>query len=220
MHKAVQDNFRKFNEPFEGVVSFMYVDIKGLVTVGVGNLIDPVGLALDLPFEFRDKPGIATPGKAASKAEIRAEWSKIKADQSLAQRGHRAAGKVATLELDDDGVAALIAQRLQANETTLKRTAAFKDFDAWPADAQLGVLSMAWAMGPGFGARFPKFSAACKRQDFAAAAQNCRIAEAGNPGVVPRNVADRQLFVNAGVVVADGSDRSVLRFPKKLKPGG
>lgn len=41
MYPSVTSFFRVFNEPLEGVVAYMYLDIKGLVTVGVGNLIDP-----------------------------------------------------------------------------------------------------------------------------------------------------------------------------------
>src|SRR5690242_21318627 len=98
MHPSVRSQFRAFNEPFEGSVPYMYLDIKGLVTVGVGNLIDPVELATALPFRFKDKPGIGTPGALASTNQIAAEWRKLKNTKSLAKKGHLACAPITDLE--------------------------------------------------------------------------------------------------------------------------
>ena len=223
MYPSVRSIFRDFNEPFEGAIPYMYLDIKGLVTVGVGNLIDPVTAATGLPFRFKNKPGIATPGRFATRDEIIAEWNNLKGDQSLAKKGHRACAPITNLELDDDAINDLIGARLSQNETYLKRQKAFLNFDSWPADAQLGLLSMAWAMGPGGPPKFRNFSAACEQQDFDTAAEQCKMSEAGNPGVVPRNRANRSLFQNAAAVIAGESDfgfqRSMLYYPQiLLKP--
>ena len=51
MRAAVRTSFRAFNAKYEGTVNFMYVDVKNLVTIGVGNLIDPISLAVNLPFK-------------------------------------------------------------------------------------------------------------------------------------------------------------------------
>lgn len=37
MQIAVRKAWRPFNEPLEGLTSWMYFDIKGLVTTGMGN---------------------------------------------------------------------------------------------------------------------------------------------------------------------------------------
>jgi GH24 family phage-related lysozyme (muramidase) len=218
MYPSVQAQFRAFNEPFEGVVPWMYLDIKGLVTVGVGNLIDPVGLATQLQFRF--KPGAATPGALATEDQIAEEWNTIKGDQSLAQKGYEACAPLTSLELTDDAINALIAARLSQNESYLKRQTPFLNFDTWPADAQLGLLSMAWAMGPGGPPSFPMFSAACAKMDFATAAEQCKMNEAGNPGIVPRNQANQTLFQNAAAVLAgeaaSGYVRSSLYYPQIL----
>lgn len=220
MHASVRTQFRAFNEPLEGVVKFMYLDIKGLVTVGVGNLIDPINAALDLPFRYKNKPGVKNPGQLASRADIEAEWKLIKGKPELAQKGHRACEPLTSLELDNAAIDTLVNKRLTNNESFLKRQKAFKDFDQWPADAQLGLLSMAWAMGPGFAAGWPKFSAACEKMDFDAAAENCRMNETGNPGVAPRNRADKRLFQNAAAVIAGEKDgfyqRDKLYYPQVL----
>src|ERR1035437_159744 len=213
MYLSVKLRFRSFNEPFEGVVPWMDQDIKGLITVGVGNLIDPVAAATELPFRWKNKPGLKTPGMPASKADIEAEWKKIKDDSTLALKGHRACEGITNLELSDEGINALIGKRLQQNEAYLVKQAPFKNFDQWPADAQMALLSIARAMGPGGPPQFKTMAAGCEKLDFDKAAANCRIDETGNPGIVPRNKADKLLFGNAAAMVAATMDFSVLHYP-------
>jgi len=216
MYPSVQARFRAFNEPFEGSIPYMYLDVKGLVTVGVGNLIDPVELAIALPFRSKGS------GLPASKELIAAEWRKLKADPTLAKKGHLACAAVTDLELNDDTIGALIAQRLMANDSLLKRQPSFQGFETWPADAQLGLLSMAWAMGPAGFSRFHRFRTACQKRDFKAAAAESKLDEAGNPGLIPRNRANLLLFSNAAAVAASGSglDLATLFYPRDLSLAG
>ena len=55
-------------------------------------------------------------------------------------------------------------------------------------------------MGPFF--QFPNFQAAAAAGDWLTMAQECRITEAGNPGVIPRNVRNGLLFTLAGWMAA------------------
>jgi hypothetical protein len=218
MFPSVQSAFRAFSEKFEGSVPFMYLDILGLVTVGVGNLVDPVDLAKALPFRFKNKPGTTTPGSPATTEQIASEWQRLKGDQSLAQKGFKACEPITNLELSDDSINALIMDRLTKNESFLKGQQWFHNFDNWPADAQLGLLSMAWAMGPGGPVGFPKFRAACQSMDFNTAAAECKMNEAGNPGIIARNQANFVLFSNAAIVLANGSFQlQDLQYPNQLK---
>jgi len=198
----------------------MYLDIKGLVTVGVGNLIDPVAEAQALPFRFKNKPGISAPGSSATPDQIAAEWQTLKSNSSLATKGYTACEPLTQLELSDDAINSLISARLTQNESYLKRQEWFLGFDTWPADAQLGLLSMAWAMGPAGPVGFPNFRAACQKLDFSTAAAECKMSEAGNPGLIPRNRANFTLFSNAAVVVASGAQsnfqRPNLYYPRVL----
>ena len=205
MRDSVKKSFNSFTTKFEGRVSWMYLDIKGLVTVAVGNLIDPVDAALGLPFVHKSTK------VAATRDEIRAEWTMLKGKQDLAKKGHKACEAITDLRMTDQGMDDLVLAKLTSNESVLKKS--FSDWDAWPADAQLGVLSMAWALGPGFPAHWTKFTAAVKAQDWTAAAANCKINETGNPGVKPRNEADVVLFTNAAAVKATGLDPATLYYP-------
>ena len=220
MFSAVQNGFPTFSQKFEGRVAYMYVDVKQLVTIGVGNLIDPEAVAQTLPFRFKNKPGISVPGSPATADQIAAEWQTIKNDLSLATRGFKACEPLTQLELSDDAIDALIIDRLTKNESFLKRQPWFQNFETWPADAQLGLLSMSWAMGPGGPGAFSQFRAACQNLDFKTAATECKMNEAGNPGLVPRNQANVTLFSNAAVVLAGESQGSLqgatLYYPRVL----
>jgi hypothetical protein len=220
MFPAVQSTFPTFSAKFEGRVQYMYLDVRGLVTVGVGNLVDPVALAQALPFRFKNKPGITAPGFAATPNQIEAEWQTLKNDTSLATKGFTACEPITQLELSGDAIDSLILERLTGNEGFLKRQPWFQNFDSWPADAQLGLLSMAWAMGPAGPGAFPNFRAACQKLDFNTAAAECKMNEAGNPGLVPRNQANFTLFSNAAMVLAGvaqgGFQNATLYYPEVL----
>ncbi len=204
MYSSVRGIFPEFSTQFEGRVEWMYLDVKGLVTIGVGNLIDPLSAALGLPFVHR------VDGSPASRDEIGAEWTALKDNSSLAQKGHLACKPLTKLVLTDPAIDDLVRGRLDQNEVLLRQP--FPDWDSWPADAQLGVLSMAWAMGAGFPAEWPKFTTACKARDWPGASANCHISEVGNPGVKPRNDADVLLFNNANDVAKGGLDASTLIY--------
>jgi GH24 family phage-related lysozyme (muramidase) len=208
LYQSVQEAFIPFSTRFEGRVTHMYLDVKGLVTVGIGNLIDPVDLALALPFVHKQDESPAT------QDEIRAEWESLKADKDeLAKAGWTACTPRTQLKLTDQDLDALVLSKAAQFEATLRSTTPeFASFDSWPADAQLGVLSMAWAMGPAFGNGWPNFRAAVATGDWDGAAANCRMAEAGNPGLVPRNDANEQLFHNASNAVQQALDFSILQY--------
>jgi Putative peptidoglycan binding domain len=214
MFASVQNTFRNFNAPFEGVLEFMYLDVKGLVTIGIGNLIDPAALAQQLPFFSKGNSD-----HLATSQEIADDWNRVKARQDLKERGGGAFRDIALLRISQQTIDGLVSSKLSQNEATLKLTPEFARFDAWPADAQLGLLSMAWAMGPAFASGWPMFRAACASENWDAAADASRISEVGNPGVAPRNRANKILFTNAARVKDEGRDIATLFYPQILTPG-
>ena len=210
MYASVRSEFAAFTKTLEGRVPWMYLDVKTLVTVGMGNRVDPVEHALALPFIHKDDRA------PVSRGEIRAEWQLLKSRPQLAVRGHRTCEEITNLRLTDTAMDDLVDHTLEANETILKRT--FPHWHSWPADAQLGVLSMAWALGAGFTLHWPRFTAAANAQDWSVAAAECKISEAGNAGVKPRNLADAVLFGNAAEVRRMGLDRTRVRYPHTAVP--
>lgn len=202
---SVRDAWVGFSVQFEGFVPHFYLDVKSLVTIGIGNLVDPLPLALDLPMRHLD-------GRAATKEEIAREWARVKSDPSLARLGHRAARQLCKLQLMPQGIYDLVQSKLAHNDRILSTR--FPRFVDWPADAQLATHSMAWACGPHF--VFPRLAEALAVEDFATAAAECRIQEEGNPGIVPRNKANRLLYSNAAHVVANALRREILYWPTDL----
>ena len=191
MRDCVREEWCKFNTPLEGWTTWMYLDVKGLVTTGMGNLIDPVSVALTLPWQDKRT------GQPATQAAIQHEWQLVKGNLALVHDLPSVAAGITNLRLEDADLANLILDKLDRNEAILKAYGAFSDFEEWPADAQLGLLSMAWAMGPGFGPNFPHFSQAIAAEDFSTAAGDCAMDTTGNAGLNRRNAADRQAFLYA-----------------------
>lgn len=192
---AVRAAFVPFSSKLEGVVPWMYLDILGLVTVAIGNLIDPIVHALNMPFVRSD-------GTPASQQDIRDAWHAVKSRPELAQQGHRVAARYTTIRLTPAGIEQVVWRKAEEMIDHLAKR--FTEFPTWPADAQLATLSMAWACGPAF--RFPALEKALRAKDFAAAALHCHINETGNPGVIPRNVANKAMYRHA----ASATDPSVL----------
>lgn len=219
MHQSVKAVWERFSQPLEGRVHGMYVDVKNLVTTGVGNLIDPVEAALALPWKHENT------GARATADEIKAAWNELKNHPGLALKPggplvplpklhYRYALALNDLRLTDEDIDELVAKKLASNAAHLA-SKHFHDFESWPADAQLGVLSMAWAVGPDFPVKFPNFSRFANAQDWIAAKACCKIRDTNNPGVVPRNRHNERCFLNAATVHDRGLDPSVLYWPNE-----
>lgn len=200
--------FVDFTAKFEGVVPWMYCDVKGLVSIGIGNLIDPIQMATALPFVRPD-------GSPADRSEIAAEWLRIKNYPNAAALGHRAVEHVAQLRLTAGGVHDLVAGKLGQVDAQL--AIYYPGYPLWPADAQLATISISWACGAAFGAKeFPKLAAFLAMRDFSGAVRECHMDETGNPGLRPRNAADAILYRNAAIVMAGGLDPDELHYPTEL----
>jgi Putative peptidoglycan binding domain len=202
MWDSVLAAFHGFTVPLEGETPYMYTDVRGLVTTGIGNLIDPIGTALNLPWKHAD-------GSLASQQEVIDAWNTVK--QAWPGVQSAASQKLTNIRLDDNAIADLVAQRLKQNDAILRER--YPNYPNWPADAQLGLNSMAWAMGPAF--NFPDFSLAVNKSppDFKSAADLSHMNETGNPGLIPRNQANRQLFLNAAEALARHDNPAKLWYP-------
>lgn len=187
MKPAVRENFVAFTAPLEGVVRWLYADVKNLITIGIGNLVDPIESALSLRMVHKGTDIQATP------ADIRADWQKVKSDPNAARLGHRSVETLTSLRLTEEGLADVVGKRLALNDKILRER--FPDFEEWPADAQLATHSMAWACGPYF--RFAKLEAALRAREFSTAANECYMNTTGNPGLRPRNAANKALYMAA-----------------------
>jgi hypothetical protein len=188
----------------------MYLDVKGLVTTGIGDLVDRPQDVLGLPWVHQRT------GLAASSQEIAQAWATVKGATTMTQMGGGAFAALTDLRLTQDGVAHLVDMRLDSNNIYLAKR--WPDFELWPADAQLGTHSIAWAAGPGWMA--PNFDRLARVQDWAGIAgpEGARgefwLNDVGNPGLRPRNLANKALFGNAAVSASTHPE--ILYYPETL----
>lgn len=207
MHTSVEKAFVQFSTPLEGCVTSLYADVKQLLTVGIGCLCDPVSMALDLPWVLPD-------GSRPSRDEIARQWRLVKADATRLSKLHwKYAAPLTTMRLTDEGVLDVAIGRLRANEKVLRGY--FPNWDLFPADAQLACCSMAWAVGAGFPQIFGNFRQAANAQNWIAAIAACGIRTDGNPGIVPRNAANKLCLANAQQTISQGFPLDALFWPGK-----
>jgi hypothetical protein len=209
MWKSVKSIWMPFNNPLEGRLPFMYLDKNNLVTTGMGNKIDPRSIAEALPWYDENS------GSTASIDEIDAAWDAVKARTDLSPLGGSAFRDVTSLRLTPESIDDLIFSKLFEMERYLERRPPFTDFQIWPADAQLGLLSMSWGMGPAF--NFPRFQEFASQRRWTETAAECRF----NPDVGSirvRNDRNQQLFRNAALVEEQGFDPSELLWPALTSP--
>ena len=198
MRSSVIADWVRVNRPLEGVLPFMYTDAENYVTTGMGDLVDPVSLALELPWKNSD-------GSLADSGTIAAQWQAVK-DGGVNSSVN--AGPLSTIRLDDAGIQQVVSRTLATNEKELRDY--FDNWDSMPADAQAAIMSMAWAMGAGFPRTFTQFTAAINAGHYAEAAN---LSDFQGVGIQKRIEMDKAMLNNAQLVVDGGYDPSVLYWP-------
>lgn len=209
--KAVRAVFRGYTERLEGRTRNPYADVKGLVTVAFGCLIDPLPNALALDWRIGDR--------AATPAEVEADWRAVKA---IGKSNRTAASQapLTRIRLSDAAVERLLWSRLDANVAWLVKHS-MPQLETFPADAQLAICSAAWALGCDFkhtDPPRPELVDACNARDWKAAKSYAQLNEHGNAGVIDRNRAQVLCFDNAAAVDSQRLQRDLLWWPLTVPP--
>jgi len=233
MRDECRSAFWPLTEDCEGKVFCFYLDVLGLVTTAIGNLCHDVRVAVAMPFFRAD-------GVLATEADIRAEHAFVKAQfcgmkgaeeratatkpakvcpwralgkSCFAHNGWTAAFAATRLRLTEDGVRQIVMAKMKAHDADLLLQ--YPAFEEWPWQAQLATHSMSWACGSRFGGGHPGGYPNLKRlllaANFAASARECHINEAGNPGVIKRNVKNKALYLEAAGIDAPVFDVTTPR---------
>ena len=189
--KLTFDEIKAHIVPHEGVVSHMYLDTVGKVTVGVGNML-PDGLAAEaLPFVDRESRERASADQ--KRADFDAVLRQPKAQSAKLYKQHT------KLELPDEEIWKLLERRVVGFERQL--TEIFPKFPDFPETAQLALLDMAFNLGAGaLGTRWPSLKQAVLAQNWLAAEQQCNRSTSSRA----RNEATRALFRKAAGPVDAG----------------
>lgn len=204
MLPVVQDNVAGLNTKFEGRIHHMYLDIRGFVTVGVGNLLASASDAAKLAFTH----GLT--GPLATAAEITAAWNAVKAStpgQKVTDSEQDFYAQLTDLRLKDAEIDKLVIKT--ANTFDAANQTEFSNYPSFSADAQLGLISMRW---PGAWDTFPIFRAHVAAGEWFGAAKQCFFDETNNAGLKLRNAADRTMFSIAGRIAGMGLDPEQLYY--------
>ncbi len=211
------EQYHGFSADLEGRVPKMYCDVFGYITTGVGNLINTLPEALALPWLLAD-------GSPASEADITADFNhcRASASQFAKLKWMRYADQL-RCHISEDAIDDLVKRTLARNEAHYRKR--WPKYDAFPADAQLAINSMGWAVGAGFYLKFPNLAKCIDAEDWAGCVASCKIRDGldtpqksdDNLGIVPRNARNKVLFANAQVVKERGLDPNVLHWPNSAK---
>ena len=211
MRSAVAETFGGFTRDFEGAVTWMYLDVRGFVTTGYGNLIDDTASVCALPWRHSD-------GTFANRDEVIAAWATVRGKRGQrdphgvfwTDRGGGIFEQFTTLRLDAMGVDALVRGVMARNDEALKRR--YPEWESWPACAQLACMSLAWACGVHYD--FPSMDRALANRDFAEASREIEMTHEHNPGnnLKRRNAANETLMANAQRVEAYHLDPGTIEW--------
>jgi GH24 family phage-related lysozyme (muramidase) len=208
MHPSVREAFPIITRPHEDDIPHMYRDSIGKVTVGMGRLIDTeAGITTEaLRYPFKNRAG-----GWVSEAVIAAEFAKIKA----APKGAPAAAKIVTLFLDQADRDTILFRTLDAFERVI--ASIFGEWETWPADAQLALLSMAWNVGPAFDTEWPTLTENLRQQNWLYAAENAIPRDQDGEFVkAARWTQNRELWTNAAAIAPLKRDPTRLWLGQRM----
>ena len=167
------DEVKEDFEKWEGRFSFMYLDTKGFVTVGIGKMLPNVATAQKLGFVRRTDKSIAT------STEIATDFTEVKKQPF----GRLASSyeKHTKLDLPDKVIDDLLKIEVSNFEKSLESY--FKDYKTYPTNAKRALLDMIYNLGLGVKAtkshhatglhQFKILKAAVESGDWKKASENC-----------------------------------------------
>jgi hypothetical protein len=209
----VEHIFPQYSLSLEGGFLSLYVDVRRLVSCGIGFLADPIDRALALEWWIGDRRAVDR--------EVIDDWHALK-DRALKMSDNDMQHWTATMQapltsvrLRQDYVDQLIIKKLHDNYDYIQAHL-IPGLGAIPADALLAVMSLSWAVGAGFDKTNPprtEFVTACNNSDWQMAKAHARLRETGNAGVIDRNKRQDLCFDNATTVAARGLDPAALWWP-------
>lgn len=218
MWSDIVKKFPAFQVQSEGLKDHMYCDSVGKVTTGMGNLLKPISMALELPWKVRATGAKATPEQITEDyntcltyyAEVTAR------DASAAAPLYKERTK---LYLTSDDVHALVDRRVKGFATACAVAFGVKEWNAFPADAQMVCLAISWAIG--VAPRWPvrkkaDLHAAVLAGDFKKAATLCSLPVTKKVQMREwKNKAFKFMFENADIAKQMGGASPTLMWPEK-----
>lgn len=177
---------------FEGVVEWMYLDTRGLVTVGVGEMLSDAASAQSLAFADSS-------GQPATQDAIQNDYNRVRALEAAQGAGFY---RVPTsLVLPPPAIDTLLRSRVTEFDGQL--SSRFPAYAGFPDPAKLGLLDMIYNLGgPKLFGTFHHFMNCIDNQDWPGAAANCHRVGPSQA----RNDWTRQQFLAAAAATPASDD--------------
>jgi GH24 family phage-related lysozyme (muramidase) len=173
-------------EAHEGFTTWLYCDVRGLVTVGIGNLVASPQACAELPFQRHDGTGATLDEKCDAWMRVHNAF-----DKSKAAIYYQAFSDV---RLTEDFVRSLVSQRLE-REFLPGIVRLCPRFETFPLPARRALVDMAYNLGVGGLGMFSHMLAACNAGDWEMAANQCHRSTCRES----RNAWTAQMFIDADV---------------------
>jgi len=175
-------------EIFEGTVPWMYLDTRGLVTVGVGEMLANAARAQSLGF-------VDSSGQPSTQDVILAEFNRVCALAPAKVAGFYRSSTSPVLP--QSAIDTLLMNHVSFFDGQLG--ARFPAYTNFPDLAKLGLLDMIYNLGvTGLFRGFPHFMASVDAQDWLSASNQCHRVGPGDA----RNDWTKQQFLAAAAVAA------------------
>lgn len=182
-----RDDYREKANKFEGYVTHMYLDCKGLVTVGIGHRIPDVETAMAMRFFDRGTVN------DANEVHIKNAYNMV-LESGLICKHYSVFENMTHIDLDLDLIEKLFDDDVREFLTQL--SVQFRDFETYPATAQLGMLDLAYNMGTrGFSEGFPVFKKALEIRNWIKVAEESHRKEVDDKGEVNTTMHERNHIV-------------------------
>lgn len=200
MHQSAKEQIVDHIAWFEGNVPYMYLDSLGLVSTGVGNLLDPYSR-----YGKRVRFSRAN-GTPATDAEVKAEFDLVKSKvipggtaPQAAFRSYRAFEAITKLRATWPDVYTAVVEALRQHEAAALQYFG-RDFDTFPADVQVVLVQMSYAGG--LYARRLSLAPLLKKRDFIAARSHTYLSNPsqGQAGYKKYNAAFRMMMMNGSIL--------------------
>lgn len=225
--KFTFEQFWDFTEPLEGGFAadcmFMVQDLQVATGMGItftGKSNRGAGLAMAKALEWVYKPGHPAAGTPCSGPDIERDYDTVLKEEALGLSGpgHLPQWKAMTnCRITPEGLKRGVRKRVVGNinyvRTLRKGNKFLGDFDSFPADAQLCIISLTWANGNEFG--YPRFCQACREYDWLEASKQCGFANKDNT-LPKRQKAQEEMMRNALAASLGAADPDILHWPAIL----
>jgi GH24 family phage-related lysozyme (muramidase) len=184
-------------EAHESCVEWLYCDTRGLVTIGIGNLVENADACAALPLAHALMLPDGSPPPEVTDEDKRHAYCRVVNAFGPPYPSANAYRSVTDLRVSQNFVVGLVGQRLET-EFYPGLLELCPGFDGFPLPARRALIDMAYNLGVHGLSKFPYLLVACNAGNWAEAARQCHRSSCRDS----RNTWCAQCFVDASAGVS------------------